>query len=136
MKLYQKRSDNNPPADYGVRILTQVLARDWNISSFMAYQLQTAEERRIKLTEEQFQVLYNLQDNTKLRIAGCAGSGKTVIAAKKAEILAQQGFKVLFTCFNKNLASWLDKELIDNTNILVSHYHGLNKHRNFFFHSG
>lgn len=125
LKLYQQREDTLPPGEYGIDILKQVLARDWNIQSFMAYQLQTAEDRRKQLTEEQFEVLYNLQENPKMLIAGCAGSGKTMIAAKKAQILAQQGLRVLLTCYNDNLADWLKTSDFAHENIRIVHFHGL-----------
>ena len=91
----------------------------------MAYQLQTAEERRKQLTEEQFALLYDLQDNLKMLVPGCAGSGKTMIAAKKAQLLAQQGLRVLLTCYNENLASWLKSSDFAHENIRIVHFHGL-----------
>jgi superfamily I DNA/RNA helicase len=59
-------------------------------------------------------------------ISGCAGSGKTTLAAEKASRLAEQGFQVLFVCFNKSLATHLRKRLTSSTNKLrVYHFHGL-----------
>jgi len=124
LKLYGKRSDTIPPGEYGIKILKDVLARDWHIDSFIAYQLQTAEERRKQLTEEQFELLYNLQDISKLMVAGCAGSGKTMIAAKKAQMLARLGKRVLLTCFNENLAAWLNTSDFAHQNIRIAHFHG------------
>jgi len=125
LKLYQKRSDTHPPRERGIEILKKVFARDWHLDSFMSYQLQTAEESRKRLTEQQFDVLYNLQHNTKMLIAGCAGSGKTMIAARKTQILAQQGFKVLLTCYNSNLADWLKTSDFAHANMRIAHFHDL-----------
>lgn len=123
LKLYQKNSYNEPPGEKGIEILKNVFARDWNLPSFLLYQMENAEDTRKFLTEQQFQVLYNLQDNTKMLISGCAGSGKTLIAARKAQILAQQGHKVLFTCYNSNLAEWLCRSDFAHTNILMTNFH-------------
>lgn len=124
LKLYQGKS-GNPPGKMGIDILKQVLARSWHIDSFMAYQLEGAEERRKELTKEQFHLLYNLQGNPKMLISGCAGSGKTMIAAEKARRLAEQGQRVLFTCYNENLANWLRGSEFARSSMIINHFHQL-----------
>lgn len=57
-------------------------------------------------------------------ISGCAGTGKTLLAVEKAKRLAQAGFRVLFTCFNTNLASWVERQLAD-TDVVARHFHGI-----------
>jgi hypothetical protein len=124
LKLYEGRL-GTPPGEEGICILKEVLARDWRFDSFLAYQLESADERRDKLTEEQFHILYCLQDNPKMLIRGCAGSGKTWIAAKKASLLAGPGARVLLTCYNENLAEWLRKSKFVRSSMMVTHFHGL-----------
>ena len=124
LKLYQGKL-GTPPGEMGIDVLKQVLARDWHIDSFLTYQLQTAEDRRKKLTAAQFHLLYNLQSNPKMLIPGCAGSGKTMIAAEKARWLAEQGQRVLLTCYNENLADWLSQGDFVRPSMLVTHFHGL-----------
>jgi superfamily I DNA/RNA helicase len=65
----------------------------------------------LRLTQEQYQLLESLQLHNRALIWGCAGSGKTLIAAEKAARLSQQGFRVLLTCFNKGLAAFLRERL-------------------------
>jgi len=53
-----------------------------------------------------------------------------MLAMEKARRLANEGFQVLFTCFNKNLALWVRDHFaqdpyIVNERIFVVHYHGL-----------
>ena len=60
-----------------------------------------------ELTEEQFTVLNVLNHQRRAAICGCAGSGKTMLALEKATRLAKAGFRVLLTCFNRNLAAYL-----------------------------
>ena len=58
-----------------------------------------------------------LKNFKRLNIRGCAGAGKSVIAVKLAEELANQGKKVLVLCFNKILANRLQKAISGNGNV-------------------
>lgn len=83
------------------------------------------ERRKIEqLTEEQFHLLRNLQFFRQLAIIGGAGTGKTMLAMEKAQQLATADFRVLFLCFNTNLARWLEANLASE-NIHVSTFHSL-----------
>lgn len=69
-------------------------------------------ERRIHaLTEDQSSILDTLENQTHVAIAGVAGSGKTVLATTKAQSEAQKGKRVLFLCYNKALAEWLNSSI-------------------------
>lgn len=80
------------------------------------------------LTENQFQALEMLQHQTRAVIDGCAGSGKTMLALEKARLLAEQGFDVLLTCYNKGLSAWLKRNVAEypqetRDRIYTAHYH-------------
>jgi len=124
LKLYRGKK-GDPPGEHGIELLREVLARDWHIDSFLAYEFEEAEKRRRELTEEQFEVLYSLDFNPQMLIAGCAGSGKTMLAAEKARRLAQLGHKVLLTCFNRNLAEWLSRSPFALPNMYIADFHTL-----------
>ena len=65
-------------------------------------------ERTIfSLTAEQCELLDLLREQKRALIKGCAGSGKTVMAVKKARELAAEGKKVLLICFNRVLGQRL-----------------------------
>jgi len=88
------------------------------------------EERLASLTTTQYAALDLLQGYPRVAISGCAGSGKTMLAMEKARRLASEGFTVLFTCFNRNLAHWIDARFRDdpytvNERIFVRNYHDL-----------
>ncbi len=89
-----------------------------------------AEQQIDTLTQGQFAILDALRLRPHAVISGCAGSGKTMLAMEKARRLANEGFAVLFTCFNKNLAHWARCRFAQdpytaNDRIYVAHYHAL-----------
>ena len=89
--------------------------------------IQLAEEERelLRLTEEQYDILDMLERHPRAAIGGCAGSGKTFLAAEKARRLADRGFRVLVVCFNRFLAEHLRRGLADVAGVDVFSYDGL-----------
>ena len=65
------------------------------------------EEQILRLTEEQYRCLDQLQDNPRCLFDGGAGTGKTLLALELARREASSGRKVLLICFNKLLGQWL-----------------------------
>ena len=68
------------------------------------------EEQILRLTEEQYRCLDQLQDNPRCLFDGGAGTGKTLLALEFARREASSGKKVLLICFNKLLGQWLALE--------------------------
>lgn len=118
-------------SDYAINALVDTLQPSLEIHRFaLGTQVLITEEHIATLTENQFAILDALQLRPQAAISGCAGSGKTMLAMEKARRLANEGFHVLFTCFNKNLALWIrDRFAQDpftvNERIFVMHYHSL-----------
>ena len=76
------------------------------------------EEKQFFLfTEQQCAILDALENFPRLQVKGCAGSGKTILAVKKAKKLADQGANVLLLCFNQLLAKHLKREVKDHPSI-------------------
>lgn len=69
------------------------------------------EPELLRLTEVQARLLDVLRNQRRAAIAGCAGSGKTMLAVEKARRLAGEGFRVLITCFNRALADFIRSQL-------------------------
>lgn len=117
--------------DNAIKALVETLQPSLEIHRFaLSTQLLKAEEQIATLTENQFAILDALQLRPQAAISGCAGSGKTMLAMEKARRLANEGFQVLFTCFNKYLALWVrdrfqQDPFIVHERIFVAHYHGL-----------
>jgi hypothetical protein len=60
-----------------------------------------------ELTSEQYRAITQLRFLNRVRISGCAGSGKTLVATEKAIRLARGGVKTLLMCHNPMLAEHL-----------------------------
>lgn len=71
-----------------------------SISHYMALLNRKVE----RLTQEQLQAIRMLRHLRRVRISGCAGSGKTLVAAEKSIRLAGAGVETLFVCHNPLLA--------------------------------
>lgn len=67
----------------------------------------------LELDEDQAKIASNLNKNCLL--AGPAGSGKTVVLARRASILRERGYKrILFLCFNLSLVNYIRRILAGN----------------------
>lgn len=66
-----------------------------------------ADARLARLTHEQALAFDAFSQFPALRVRGCAGSGKTLLALRRATQLAQAGKRVLLLCFNLLLAQHL-----------------------------
>ncbi|MDZ7736890.1 MAG: ATP-binding domain-containing protein [Gammaproteobacteria bacterium] len=81
----------------------------------------------VRLTDQQAYMLTFIDQRPRAAIQGVAGSGKTMLAQAQAQRFADRGLSVLFTCFNKGLAHWLQDTLPADYSeqITVRHFHGL-----------
>lgn len=94
--LFQKSSDSSfaePPGESDNQF-------SLSLSNHMALLNRKVEY----LTQEQFRIIWMLRYLRRVRISGCAGSGKTLVAAEKAIRLSRAGLKTLFLCHNPLLA--------------------------------
>ncbi|MBI2332381.1 MAG: AAA family ATPase [Chloroflexi bacterium] len=124
-RVFEHYADKTRRAPLGrdrLAIVEGLLARSFKMTTPLGVELDNEDKRLIELTERQFMLLDFLASRRRALIAGCAGSGKTMLAVEKARQLHEQGFNVLLTCFNLALAEDLAKRLPD---ITVLHFHGL-----------
>ncbi len=84
--------------------------------------LQSTEDDIIKLTNEQFHCLDDIEENARILVTGGAGTGKTVLAVETAKQKSEQELSVLFLCYNQNLAYFI-KSLLHRQNITVNSMH-------------
>jgi hypothetical protein len=83
------------------------------------------------LTDQQIQIMEVLTGQRRLLVQGVAGSGKTMLALEATRRLGEQGFRTLYTCFNKGLAAAARDQLSDTLSpdahalVRADHYHEL-----------
>lgn len=79
-----------------------------------------------ELTRHQLEALNILRRKERALITGPAGSGKTWLALKRAQEVVQAGrARVLFTCFNQQLASDVRRRLGGRSGVTVLSFHRL-----------
>lgn len=76
-----------------------------------------------RMTEEQSTLLDYLEEQQTAAIHGCAGTGKTMLAIRKAKRFAEDD-KVLFLCFNALLRDYLQKEY-ESDNLTITNLDSL-----------
>ncbi|RLB76246.1 MAG: nerd domain protein, partial [Deltaproteobacteria bacterium] len=91
----------------------------------LAEQARADQQAIVRLTERQFRYLRFLSGQRRAAIAGCAGSGKTFLAVEKARQLADEGLRVLLTCYNRALADHLGDTLGYRQQFDVFNFHQL-----------
>lgn len=100
------------------------LAPSLNLVPSIKIDFENTEDKFVQLTNEQARILEFLKLQKKAAIAGAAGTGKTFIAIEKARQLQQNGSRVLFLCYNRMLADYLN-EAFGHYNIHISTFDSL-----------
>ncbi|MCR5587512.1 MAG: NERD domain-containing protein [Lachnospiraceae bacterium] len=96
-----------------VKEIVQFLRGDFSFVPLLSDRLNEVESRLIRLTNEQAKVMDALGVNNHLMIQGNAGTGKTLLALDFALKKANDGMKVLYLAYNKNLVNSLKRNLGD-----------------------
>ena len=123
---YWQEIDRAPrPGHDGIEALARIFGTSTQYRVPLSDLLAEDELRLIELTDQQFRLLDLLNRHRRAAIAGCAGSGKTMLAFEKARRLAESGRRVLLTCFNRNLAGYLRDRLVVPANLEIRHFHGV-----------
>lgn len=114
-----------PMGRRGVDVFREVFARSFMVAPLVSSQLAEQEARRLVLTKDQIRVLDFLRSHRRVAVSGGAGTGKTVLALEKARRLASEGFRVLLTCYNRQLADHLSNLCAGILNLEVMSFHQL-----------
>ncbi|MFN2114093.1 MAG: NERD domain-containing protein [Anaerolineae bacterium] len=127
MDHYRGASDraSTAPGTEILATLLELLGKTIHLKPAMWGQMRLERAQLAELTRQQYLLLDALSRRNQALIAGCAGSGKTMLAAEKACRLAASGFETLLTCFNKNLAAFLRSRLGERRGLNVKHFHEL-----------
>lgn len=104
-----------------------LLRGDFHVVPSMHLEFQHVEQKMLELTEEQFDVLDIAVDNPRVIVQGGAGTGKSLLAMEMARKYAAKQKKVLYICYNHNMAEYARLSLDKTEYITVSTYHSLMK---------
>jgi hypothetical protein len=115
----------NPLGLPGVMALKSLLSDGVQLRIDLRAYLDSDVKRIEVLSEEQYGILKELDENPRMAIAGAAGTGKTVLAAHKAVLEAEDDKPTLLVCFNEPLALHLRSRLSDRAGIDVFSFHRL-----------
>lgn len=112
--------DGTPGYDR-MEMIEGLLTNSFEISTPLSIELDREDQKLVQLTEQQFWALSILGDRKRAAIAGCAGSGKTMLAARKAQQFSELGMSVLLVCFNIALSEDLRKRLPEAIDVFNFH---------------
>lgn len=112
-----------PPS--AIKEIVNYLRGEFSFIPSLADRLDGTEKRLVRLTSEQAQIMDALGLNSHLLIEGNAGTGKTLLAVDFAIKRANQGQKVLYLTFNKNLANNIISQIEPNENLKIINIHAL-----------
>ncbi|HEX7158639.1 MAG TPA: NERD domain-containing protein/DEAD/DEAH box helicase [Edaphobacter sp.] len=109
----------------GLDLLVNTVRHDYRIESPFKVAIDGVERSIIDLSQQQYRVLDGMRRNRRVAVEGCAGSGKTLLAVEQARRLASQGLSTLLTCFNTNLAGYLEQSVGTVDHLTISTFHGI-----------
>lgn len=76
-----------------------------------------------ELTEEQYRFLDLIRYIPRASIFGCAGSGKTLLATRKAELSNRQNLRTLLVCYNQILGEYFRRFTEPMENVTAGNFH-------------
>jgi len=97
----------------GVRLVDEILAPTWSLHRLVRGRIEDDRAQLLAAGKEQALILNRTRRIRRLEVVGPAGSGKSMLAAEKARLLARQGYRTLLVCFNQRLATSLIRELAE-----------------------
>jgi len=110
--------------------IDRVLSPEVRLRPLLSGDIEAGEHEMFTPTKHQLKLIDTLRGEWRASIEGGAGSGKTLIAMEKVRRLAEEGYNVLFVCFNQPLARAFAASpdlapLIASGRVTVSTFHEL-----------
>lgn len=113
-------------------LLNDCLMPRFRVFRPVAPDIATTVDRLLELTETQAQVFEGLYAQNRVLVEGVAGSGKTFLALMRAMAFARENKRTLFLCYNKELAFWLRRQVMEDpttipyrSHLTVRNFHAL-----------
>ena len=120
------------PRDHYAMLVNDCLMPKFRIFRPVGADISIVADQLLELTETQTQAFMGLYAQDRVLVEGVAGSGKTLLALHRALAFARQGRETLFVCFNRELASWIRRQVLEDPtttefqeSLKVKHFHGL-----------
>ena len=106
--------------------LANLLRGDFHFVPTMKDTIDATSKALCALTDEQYDVLESLADNERTLVSGMAGTGKTWLGMEQARRIFWAGQRVLYICFNKNIAEFVQYQFEkEGVGVDVSTLHSL-----------
>ena len=105
--------------------ITRLLAPQFRLLPATSTEVEAALGQQAHLTEKQWDAFQMLRRHRRALVSGAAGTGKTVLAHARAVQLANSGFRVLLTCFNRPLADRMRSMSTDVPGLTVLSFHAM-----------
>ena len=124
LREFQPRGGGQLPTVSEAKAIRRFLRPDFEMIVAKSVSIERTEARLLRLTEEQYTRLDELEANQRCLFEGAAGTGKTLLALEYARRAERAGAKVLLVCFNRLLGEWLSQQTED-MNITAGTWHGI-----------
>ena len=108
--VYSYHGATTPPGIPWLEHAKQVLARSFEVQPRLGVSVEKDSKRFDYWTDQQWQALRGMRHARKLGVVGAAGTGKTLLAVRRAQELALAGERTLLLCFNALLGDHLKRE--------------------------
>ena len=105
---FQPREGPHHPSLPEAKAIIQFFRPDFDLVVAKSVSISRTDGRLLRLTQEQYARLDELEANPRCLFEGAAGTGKTMLALEHARRASLSGFKVLLVCFNQLLGEWLN----------------------------
>jgi hypothetical protein len=109
-----------------LKSLRNFLRPDFDVGMARSTSIQRSEDRIVRLTEEQYDVLDLFELNPRCLVQGAAGTGKTMLALEFARRVAPEASKVLLFSYNRLLGDWIagrSADLLPGGVVVSGSYH-------------
>jgi hypothetical protein len=114
-QFWTAREPGEPLGERGLQVVERILAASFAVQPRLGTRILAEDKQRAFWTDSQWQALQGMRHWKRLAVAGGAGTGKTLIAVRRAQELASEGRKTLLLCYNTGLGDFLKRENLEFT---------------------
>ena len=126
LDAFQTRGGECLPTAAEAKALRTFLRPDFDLVVAKGVSIGRTEAKLLRLTEEQYARLDELEANPRCLFEGAAGTGKTLLALEYARRVNRTGLKVLLVCFNRLLGEKLQEQMT-GTGVTAGTWHGITR---------